>query len=311
MTKKAFFYIDDVIWVFRDIARQKPVSIFDNPFMNMLKSAHELYGMKVQLNIFMRTDNYYGNDEFSLSEVPNCYKAEFEEASDWLRFGFHARQEFPDYPYINASYDLVKSNLDEIKTQVFRFAGEKSFAYATVPHWTPISKEGCKALRDGGIKVLSVTTGQTKEYEGDPSVLPYGHAGRLLHNRKPETKLYRRGTRNVAIDSSICAYNHIEDESAIEAHKLTFESYQDKETGMRFKRFCPGPTLNLTPIDELEDEIIKKGIGGEFFGYSSHEQYFYPDYFAYQPDYAEKLLKAAEIIHINGYEYFFIEEVVK
>ena len=32
--KKCYFYIDDVIWVFRDIARQKPKSIFDQYFVN-------------------------------------------------------------------------------------------------------------------------------------------------------------------------------------------------------------------------------------------------------------------------------------
>ena len=60
MEKIAFFFIDDVIWVFRDIARQKPKSLFDTPFMKMLKTAHDNYGMKTQLNIFFKTDNFYG-----------------------------------------------------------------------------------------------------------------------------------------------------------------------------------------------------------------------------------------------------------
>ena len=54
MTKKAYFYIDDVIWLFRDLARERPTSIYDNKFMKMLKEAHDKYGMKVQLNIFSR-----------------------------------------------------------------------------------------------------------------------------------------------------------------------------------------------------------------------------------------------------------------
>ena len=71
--KKAYFYIDDTIWVMRDIARQKPASLFDNPFMNMLKTAHDRYGVKTQLNMFYRTDYFYGNDEFTLSEM-NIYE---------------------------------------------------------------------------------------------------------------------------------------------------------------------------------------------------------------------------------------------
>lgn len=42
--KKAAMYIDDVIWVFRDLARQRPKSMFDNPLLSVLKEAHERYG---------------------------------------------------------------------------------------------------------------------------------------------------------------------------------------------------------------------------------------------------------------------------
>ena len=54
----------------------------------------------------MILDSFYGNDKFNLSQMTDAYKAEFEAASDWLKFAFHARQEFPDYPYINANYDI-------------------------------------------------------------------------------------------------------------------------------------------------------------------------------------------------------------
>ena len=61
----------------------------------------------------------------------------------------------------------------------------------------------------------------------------------------------------------------------------------------------------------LPDEFKQKHLGSEYLGYATHEQYFYPEYFAYQPDYSDKILKAAEIIQRNGYEYFFAEEIVK
>ena len=94
-TKKCYFYIDDVIWVFRDLTRLKPASLFDNPFMAMLKKAHDENGLKVQLNVFYRTDFYYGDDEFSLADMTDAYKAEWEAAADWLKLGFHSKQEFP------------------------------------------------------------------------------------------------------------------------------------------------------------------------------------------------------------------------
>lgn len=77
MKKYSTFVIDDVIWLFRDLTRGNYTSIFEHPFIKMLKEAHEKYGLKVQLNIFFRTDNFYGNDEFSLKDMTDRYKEEW------------------------------------------------------------------------------------------------------------------------------------------------------------------------------------------------------------------------------------------
>ena len=79
MNKRAQFFIDDVIWLFRDLTRKKPLSLFDNPFMACLKKAYEEYGVKTQLNVFYKTSFWYGNDEFSLSDMTDFYKKEFEQ----------------------------------------------------------------------------------------------------------------------------------------------------------------------------------------------------------------------------------------
>ena len=308
MNKKCLFFIDDVIWVLRDLTRQKPKSLFDNEFMAMLKEAHDKYGMKVQLHIFYRTDFYYGEDEFSLADMTDAYKSEFEEASDWLKFSFHAKQEFPDYPYVNADYETVKINLDRTKKEVFRFAGENSYSYGTVTHWLPVSKEGVKALRDGGMRVINPSHGEKAEYTGDVECLPYGHAFRLLQNRKPEAMLYTRESRNVAISNSVCSYNHITSEEADET-MFNLKAIYDKETDMYYKLSCNSVCLNLNTVENLVTDL-EPVLGKEFIGYATHEQYFYEDYFAYQPDYAEKLLLTAKILSENGYEYIFIEDFV-
>ena len=307
-TKKCYFYIDDVIWVFRDLTRLKPASLFDNPFMAMLKKAHDENGLKVQLNVFYRTDFYYGDDEFSLADMTDAYKAEWEAAADWLKLGFHSKQEFPDYPYVNASYEDVKSNFDAIKKEICRFAGPESFAYATVTHWLPMSKEGCRALRDSGIKIMTVSSGDKQPYNGDSFSLPYGHAGRLLQNRKPETGVFSRGTRDVAIDRSICGYNHLPGE-VVDPMKYTLDAYLDEEIGIYFKKFCNSVCLNLCTQENIKDDL-NAVLGQEYIGYATHEQYFYEDYYAYQPDYAQKLYLASEILNKAGYTHFFMEETV-
>ena len=50
--------------------------------------------------------------------------------------------------------------------------------------------------------------------------------------------------------------------------------------------------------------------GDEFVCYGNHEQYFFGDYFAHQPDYMEKELVAARLFRENGYSFCFMEELL-
>ncbi len=309
MDKKAYFYVDDVIWCFRDIARQRPASIFDQLFLKILKEAHDKYGLRVMLNCFYRTDYFYGDDEFTLAEMPDDYKAEWEANSDWIKIGYHAKQEFPDYPHVNIDYDDMKNIYTRFATEVKRFAGEKILSKAFNPHWSPVSKDGVRALRDCGIKLCGVTSGERREYNGDPNTLPYGHALRLLNNRKPETMVFGRESRDVAISNSLCAYNHISDEEA-ERIGYTTELIYNEEMGVYFKKYWNSACLNHTPLEELEEEI-QEAMGKEYVCCATHEQYTYPDYFAYQPDTREKYMKMCEVYARNGYTYIFPEEYIK
>lgn len=306
--KKAYFYIDDTLWVLRDITRQRPKTLFDNPFMKMLKTAHDKYGLKTQLNLFYRTDYFYGNDDFCLANVTDAYKSEFEANSDWLKMAFHAKEEYPDYPHVNATYDDIKDIFKNIEKEVFRFAGEKSFAYTVCPHWVPMSKDGVRALKDCGVKLLDVTYGHTQEFEDAPDSLPYGHDLRLLNNRQPDTKLFTRGGRNVAIKNSICGYNHLPFEIG-EEMKGTDKILWNEEIGIYFKKFCSAG-LNLTPYDELEAEYTELAKM-DYIGICDHEQYFYEDYLAYQPDYADKIYKMCEILTSKGFEFICGEDLLK
>lgn len=309
MKKKAYFYIDDVIWPFRDITRQRPASIFEQHLLKMLKEAHDRYGLKVVLNAFYRTDYFYGDDEFTLAEMTDAYKAEWEANSDWLKIGFHAKQEFPDYPHVNIDYEDMKNIYMRFKNEVLRFAGEKTLSTAFNPHWLPVSKDGVRAMSDCGIKIISVTAGERKEYNGDPQSLPYGHSFRLLNNRKPETAIFFRKTKDVAIRDSICAYNHI----SAEDHQRTLytdQKFYDSELDIYLKSFNCCACLNLCTIDQIE-EGMKRAMGHEYACTATHEQYSYPDYYAYQPESREKLMAMCEIYERNGYEYIFVEDLLE
>ena len=50
--RRANFCIDDVIYTFREIARDRPASLFDHFYLKHLKMLHERYAMKITLNVF-------------------------------------------------------------------------------------------------------------------------------------------------------------------------------------------------------------------------------------------------------------------
>ena len=307
--KYYFSFIDDVIWVLRDLTRNKPDGLFSHPFFKILKNAHDKYDYKVQLNLFYRTDYYYGMDEFNLSEVTDAYKEEFEAASDWLKFSFHSYQEFPDYPHINSSYNDIYKLFNMIKKEIFRFAGEKSFGYGIIPHWIPVSFEGCKSLKDSGAKLVAVSVGEKIPYNGNPDSLPYGHAGRLLQGRKEESMLFKRDTKDVAIESSLCGYNHFDNPVLFENDKDLIY-IKDEKTGLNFKKLDDSFDLNLFTVTELEKELERREADTLICS-GNHEQYFFPDYFAYQPEYEEKIYTLARIAKEQGRKCIFIEDITE
>ena len=307
--KNAALFIDDAIWFLRDLTRQRPKSLFDSPFLKPIKEAHDKYGLKLQINLFYRTDFYYGMDEFTLAEVTDAYKAEWQANKDWLKLGFHSLQEFPDYPWVNINYDDVKKLFLMTKREIDRFAGEGVFTTALVPHWCPMSKDGCRALKDLGVKIMECSVGPRYRYDGDRRRLPYGHAMRIENNRKPETAFFWRDSRDTSILSSVCSYNHITAKQESDT-KNSNRYVRDLDTGMAFKHlFNDAPVLNLVDVPTLKADISKL-LGKELLVFSNHEQYFFKEYFAYQSDYAEKILVMSEMMSKNGYGFIFIEDLV-
>ena len=307
MAKKIYFFIDDNIWAFRQLAERKPDSIFDIPYFAMLKRNHDKYGMKVQLNMFYQTDEAYGEGIFTLAEVPDTYKSEWEANSDWLKLAYHGKKEFPNFVHLNIDYDDMYDSFKAIEREVFRFAGEKTFTYATCAHWLPVSKDGVKALYDCGVRILASSHGDSFEYDPKTSDLTPDCVENLLDNRKPETKCYTNAITHDIILTSLCAYNHIteEDHQKIASN---FGYVTDAETGMKFKKFSTGTCLNNYEYDKLHGSFEQQK-DYEFAGVVVHEQYFHDFYEYYHPDYEDKIIAMCEYFKANGFEFFFIEEI--
>ena len=74
--------LDDNLWFFQDIAKNNYKSIFENPYLKLMKDMNDKYGTKVHTNIYYfgsnlscRTNSTEGG--FNLSQFPDKYKGDF------------------------------------------------------------------------------------------------------------------------------------------------------------------------------------------------------------------------------------------
>lgn len=300
-----FFFIDDVIWPFRDLSRQRPASIFDHPFLGTLKRMNRQYGLKTQLNIFFSTDPSYGGEGFDLTQMPDIYREEFRANASWLRFAFHAEKEFPGYPYVNISYDEMKAAYTRMRDEVYRFAGEEIFSHRVLIHFNAISKAGCQALRDCGVTLLSSIDGA--DLPEDYAALSPAARERMLTGRTEETtRPYLKTRSSGETIPAIRAYNHLSDDMALRCDHSPC-AWAGNDLHLPMKEFCH-LLLNLHAPAEIE-RLLPERITGDFIGIGDHEQYFYPDYSHYQPDYQQRIETACRIMQEKGWQSIRMDEL--
>ena len=111
------------------------------------------------------------------------------------------------------------------------------------------------------------------------------------------------------ISVSLCGYNHLDAEVSGKT-RGTFNWVHDNATGMNFRRpSSGGPLLNLYSLKDIVPLFDRVGEL-EYFCYATHEQYFFRDYFMYQPDYAAKTFAAGKWMHDHGYSFIFMEDSI-
>lgn len=259
------FSVDDCIWFLRDTALYAERSIFENGFLGFWREMHQRYGIKVQFNVYFE-DLDTG---WTIAEMPDRFRQEWQDSADWLRLTFHARADKPDMPYLNASYDEVAQDCRQVTDEIIRFAGEEVLSACTTLHWGMATREGCRALRDNGIEAL---VGYFEIHDGKPWVAYY-------------------------LDEERTRYLN------------THDTWRDEEIGLLFIKhdlvlnLYPieelVPRLDAIYTDPDQSEVLELMI---------HEQYFYPRFSGYQPDAAEKVRVAAEWTALRGYRPAFYED---
>jgi len=303
--KKSFrrcnFYIDDHIFVFTDLAKQKPRSAFDHFYFNSLKKTHAETGIKFSLNIFYRNDHH----PFELKDMPDTWKQEFIDNSDWLRFSFHSYSEFPDRPYLETTVEEFSRDYDLVQNEIIRFAGEESFIPPVVLHWGNIHPVAAEELVKRGTRCYAKAF--RPAVMGGPSLAERQGGGDMQQVEARYRKGSERGT--APTEGLDLHYNFPEEKSYFQNHK----AYYDPNIGLFFAGGS-GCCCNLVPLEDIKGRYAKiaetaEKYGVELFSGGSHEQYSFSYYPNYQPDHMERIACAARCLvkDLNCKPVFFNE----
>jgi hypothetical protein len=251
------FTIDDNIRFLKELTEQGLESVFDHPYLAMLRRLHERFGIKVQLNLFFCMDG------FDLSFVSARYMGEWADNADWLKLSFHSDQE-NERPYERAGYEEVWSHCRAVHEHVRRFAAEASLAKTTTVHYCQATTEGLRALSDQGVCGLLGLFGSAE-------------CPRTSYGLEEAEASVIRGGRTVA------------------RHGMSFGGID--------------LVINKVPLPNIESSLAGL-LGRDRICLMIHEQYFYKDYVAYQPDFEDKLVAAFALLRSHGYESCFFEELI-
>ncbi|MCW5979934.1 MAG: hypothetical protein KIT09_17770 [Bryobacteraceae bacterium] len=226
-------------------------------------------GMREKYGARIHFNIYYETDGFNLSMMPDKYKPEWQANQDWIRLTFHARANDPDRPYIHASGEKVGEDYRLVTREIERFAGKQLLSPATTVHWGETTLDGARALRKEGIKILA---GYFRLQDGRPSVSYY---------LPLEQVRYLMGR----------------------------DYWKDTREDLIFIRH--DIVINTVPLDQIDawlERIAADPHQSEVMELMIHEQYFYPDYVAYEPDYRERVERAIQWVTRRGYKSVFYEE---
>ena len=212
---------------------------------------------------------YYETSGFNLSQMPDKYRSEWQANSDWMRLTFHARANDPARPYIHASTEQIREDYRLVTREIERFAGKALLSPVTTIHWAIATRAAARALRQEGVRVLL----GVDAFRDD---LPY--VGYYLTVPQLHSVLGRDYWKDVGED---IIYIH---------HDMVINHVLPNEVA---------PRLEQLAADPHQSEVIELII---------HEQYFYPEYRAYEPDYRERVERTIEWVTRRGYKPVFFEE---
>ena len=306
--KKSFLrcncYIDDHSFFFTDLAKERPKSAFDHFYLKGLKNIHDKYGLKVTLNLFYHNDHF----DFDLKDMPDIWKSEFIDNSDWMKFSFHSYSEFPDRPYLETTREEFARDWDLVQNEIYRFAGEECYIPPVVIHWGNIHPVAAQEYIARGCRCY--TTSMRARVMGGPSLADRQKGGNM-------TRIQERSAsgadKTCATDALQMHYGFADEANYLKKHGL----YYDAGLGLFFfgrPGKLGGCCCNLVPLKDIPARCQSmvdgaKDSGCNIVNVGSHEQYTFPYYANYLPDHMQRIEEAARCtLEVGGCKPVFFSE---
>ncbi|MBR2372892.1 MAG: hypothetical protein IKA87_01530 [Lentisphaeria bacterium] len=273
--------IDDNSFFFTDLAKQHYDSLFDHFYIKGLKQLHDKYGTKFILKCFY--ENAHDPEKTTLAQVPECYRKDFEQCSDWLHLAFHAWSEFPDRPYQHCSTERLAHDFDTTTAELCRIAGPSSCTPPTNVHWAMLEPHNFSFMRSRGVKILTSSGFMSN---------------RIIVDGRVET-----------LEQGGCDIGFFYEQD-VARHMLQKRCFYDADFDLFLSRtfFC----FNIDTPEEIEKKIRQEDAKGESDIIESvgHEQYAYPFYSMYLPDYFKRLEASCRVPAELGYKPVFFQDGV-
>lgn len=142
-TRTAHFSVSDTIWLFKGLKEEGYASAFEQPVLAYFRELHEQHGITVSFYCFAE------HEDMRLADVPDAYSQEFSENGDWLRFGFHAKNENTHYE--DKTPECAARDYAEVTAQLRRIVGTAIDAYPRI-HSYSASQAALNAMREEGLR---------------------------------------------------------------------------------------------------------------------------------------------------------------
>lgn len=142
--------IDDVYFILKELDEGSYKSLFEHRVFKFFKDMHDIYGAVFSLYCFYRTSDI---DEWTLANMTDRFKEEFNTAASWLKFGFHSDNSVIKYNEMITPNEALE-HYNNVINAIKNFAGADSIDRIPRIHYFAGSINIVRKWRDADNGVL-------------------------------------------------------------------------------------------------------------------------------------------------------------